>query len=145
MLFYTPSPSSLHLHWNITGRQACKGDNEGWRSVGEGRWPTRFHIYSPLLPLMKSPQKLCHPWPPSSNPPRCDWVVNGASNLYQYLNRVLGTKETCSVPLATRLSYSWAATTKWNWNGIYKTMNLVEWGCMDDRFRFVWFCEVRRG
>lgn len=50
MLFYTPSPSNLHLHWNILQALGMQEDNEGWWSIGKGWWFSCSHISRSLLP-----------------------------------------------------------------------------------------------
>lgn len=89
--------ASIGIHYRALYMQR---DNESCWSVGED---CPIHIVSYLHScalLMKSAEKRCHPWPLGS-----DWVVCGASHLYQYLNKENSIQ-------MKRLSYRWAAGKK---------------------------------
>lgn len=87
-------------------------------------------------PVMKSARKLCHRWPPLM------WLSSqqGFQSLSIFKQGLEDKRKHAAL-----LFHCWAATTWWNWNGINKTMDLVEGNSMDERLGFVWVCQVVRG
>lgn len=80
---------------------------------------------------MKSARKLCHLWPPLM------WLSSqqGFKSLSIFKQGLEDKRKQAA--LLFHRCYSWAETTWWNWNGISKTIDLVEESNTDERLGFV--------